>query len=1036
MRLLKQRVLLTFLSMILVFGLYAQTGTVIGKITDAKTGEVLPGANIVVDGTTKGVSSKVDGTYVLENVSAGQVTIIASFLGYKSLKKTISVKNGQSTTADFSLAQDMMMLEEMIVVGYGTEKKKDVTGSIEKIGAEVLQNVPVPSFDGALQGKAAGVQVTQDNGMAGGTVTIRVRGTSSLKASSEPLYVVDGVPIISGSYTSKEGMPDQTNVLSQINPNDIESIEILKDAAAAAIYGARGANGVVLITTKKGSGTGTSQINFNYYTGASSPTNILKVLDGPQYLEITKEAWLNSNLDKVYGGDTAKAIKAYYEQLPAGIYNPKLTYEQNRAIIDNTNIDWIDQTLRTGSFNSMSLTASGGTNKMNYYLGGSYDDIKGILIGDDFKRYNGRINLNYTGYGRLSFGGNLGFMRTIRHRVPTGWAGGLGTAQSRSLPIMPIYDADSNYFSTRYSLIPISQNKTNVIAERENLIYEATAASVLGNVFGVVEILPYLSFRSDFGFNTLYQREYRYEGTIFSDEASAKDRRVTVESYSFMNSFIFDKKIGENHKVGALVGMNAEQTNQYDVEFWGNDFPSPELKNPNNALKQGGSSYEGGFGFLSYIGRATYGFKGKYLLSASIRRDGSSRFGPDRRFGWFPAASLGWIISDENFWQKVPYFNFFKLRASYGIVGNAAIGNYDYLGTFYTTKYNDNAGIGINRIANPDLHWEKTTQYNGGIEFGLFEGRISGSFDYYYKRTSDLLLDVNVPQTSGSSAITKNIGELENKGFDMSVRSYNLTGKLKWITDINLGRNQNKILDIQGQIVSGKDLGGNYGNNFAQEGYPIGAWRLVEYAGVDPETGEPLFINQLTGKATTEYNYERDAVVVGNPYPALIGGISNSFSYKNFDLNFLFSFALDYDVYRDDGKFLEAGKVGSNWNQMATVLDRWQKPGDVTNIPKLFWEDKYSTYNTTQFLNDASLGRLKNISLSYKLPQTLTDKIKVKGAKVYIMGTNLLTFTKFPGWDPEVNRDLDSGNNNVTQSVTYLSPPQAKTITAGINIDL
>lgn len=1024
--LLKQVLLLSFVLVGLI--VQAQNGTISGKVSDKTNGEILPGANVIIQASGKGTSTGIDGTYKL-SVPAGTYKVSTSFIGYQSITKEVSVKAGQTTTIDFVLGTDMMQLDEMVVIGYGSKRKRSITSSISKVKAEEIDNLLAPSFEAALQGQAAGMMVTQDNGTAGGPVTIRVRGTSSINASSEPLYVVDGVPVISGNFTSSNGFPDRTNALAQINPNDIASIEVLKDASAAAIYGARGANGVVLITTKQGQ-SGKPKVSVNYKTGISDVTHKLEVLDGPTYLKMTKEAWYNSKLysDNPEYSTIEDAEKAYYMQLPFGIYDASKTYEENKQIIDNTNVDWIDESLQTGTTTSVDASASGGTESFTYYVGANYDDIMGILKGDAMKRAGSRINLAYNGPGRLSFGSSFSISRTDRTRIPTGWAGGLGTAQSRSLPIMPIYNEDGTYFAAKTS------GKANVVAERVNLDYNARATSLLGNLYANLKLFDGLNFRTDFGFNTYNQREYKYEGRILYDDASAFDRRVMVESYNFSNTLSYDKTFKEDHNITAMAGLSQEATTQYDVEFWGNVFPADELKNPNSAAKQGGSSYEGSYGFVSYFGRIGYAYKSKYIVSLNVRRDGSSRFGSGKKYGVFPAASLGWIISDEDFFKAVPYLTFLKLRASYGTVGNAAIGNYAYLGTFYTTKYNGEPGIGYQKVSNPNLGWEKTTTLDIGLEYGFFDGRVSGGVDYYYKYTSDMLLQKNVPETSGFPSAMQNLGIMENKGWEIFVRSYNINNKFKWNTDLNITNNKNNVIDIQGQIVSGLDVGGNYGNNFVQEGHPIGAWRLVEYAGVDPATGAPLFINQETGEATTEYNYDRDAVVTGNPYPEWYGGITNTFSYKGFDFSVLFTFALGHNVYRDDGKFLEAGKIGENWNQMSTILDRWQQPGDNASIPKLIWEGTYSTYNTTQFLDDASYGRLKNLTFGYTLPQNMTQKLNISKVRIYVSGTNVLTFTKFKGWDPEVNRDYGS-NNNVTQSVTYLSPPQAKTFLAGVNLD-
>lgn len=1010
----KFRLIRTFvlvLSLFMAFGAMAQSGTIKGKVFDKRSGETLPGANVFIDGRTFfGASTDINGNFTIQNVIPGKYSLICSFTGYKRQVKDVVISADQTLSITFEIEEDKMMLDEVVVVGYGTKRKRDITSSIAKVKSQEIENIPVTNFNAALQGKAPGIQVTQDNGLAGGGVTIRVRGTSSIYASSEPLYIVDGVPLFTGSFATGTGFPDKANILSQLNPNDIESIEILKDASAAAIYGARAANGVVLITTKKGK-EGKTIFNLDYYAGFSDVTKKLGVLNSDQYLSLTQEAWLNSAADP-NSPQFGKTMDDYWANLPFGI---------TKNIAQNTNIDWIDQALRKGFMQSTNLSASGGSGKTTYFVSGAYLDEKGVLEGNSFKRFATKINLNQRVNDKFQFGTNVNIAKTINNRVPTGWAGGLGTAQSRSLPIMPIYDSLGNYFGAKTS------GKANIVAERENLDYVAHGVSILGHVYGEYKLTPYLKLRSEVGTDAYYQRESKYEGTILYEDAISSDRRVQVESFNSNTTLSFDRTINSKHEVNALIGMSVYENRQYEVELTGTKFANPSLTNPNGGTIQTGSAYETAYGFVSYFARAGYTFNNKLLATVNVRRDGSSRFGPENRWGIFPAGSIGYILSEERFMKDISWLSFLKLRASYGITGNAEIGNFRYLGLYYTTKYNNEPGIGVSNLSNPELGWEKSSQIDVGLDFGLLEGRISGGFDVYVKKTSDMLLQVNVPQTSGSSSITRNVGKMDNKGVEFFLTTNNLVGRLKWSTDINLSRNKNEITDIEGQIISGE----NYGNNFAQEGHPIGAWRLVEYAGVNPENGKPLFINQETGEKTEEWNYDRDATVVGNPYPEIFGGVNNSLSYQGFDFSFLFTFALGHDVYRDDGKFFEGGKIGSNWNQMTTILDRWQKEGDVTDIPKLIWEDTYSTYNTTQYLDDASFLRLKNIVLGYTLPKKVADRMKIEKLRIYVMGTNMLTFTNYKGWDPEVNRDA---SGNITQGVTYLSPPQVKTFQIGLNL--
>jgi len=982
---------------------FAQNVTITGQVTDDQKSPII-GASVVLLGTTVGNATDIDGNYQINKAPSGKFTIKASSLGFKSVTKEITLENNQTITVNFILASDVMNMEEMVIVGYGTNRKRNITSSISSIKAAELANISVPSFEAALQGRSAGVQVTSDNGLAGAPVTLRIRGTSSLSASSQPLYVVDGVPMITGSYGAS-GFADGTNSLSLINPADIESIEVLKDASAAAIYGSRSANGVVLITTKSGV-EGKSEINVGYYAGVTDVTHRLDLLSGSEYLRMAKTAWANTP-----GKDTSNNYEAFYAALPFGI---------TRGMADSTNTDWLDEMLRPGAVQEANFNIRGGNQKTTYYVGLTYRDDKGVIINNAFTRTSGHVDILHKATDKFTVGAKMIWTNTMNHRVQTGWAGGLGTAQSRSLPIMPVRNADGTFFAAR--------SGTNPIAYENNTEYVQDATSIMANVFGDYKITKWLKFRTEYALTDMFQRESRWIGTITQETDWAQDRRVNVNNWYTNNYLSFDKTFSDVHAVTAMIGTSAEKSYQRDVEYSAEELANPTLHNPGSGTKKAGTAYEGGFSFLSYFFRTNYAYNDKYLLSMSIRRDGSSRFGPDNRFGWFPAASMGWIISDESFMKGVPVLSFLKLRGSVGMTGNASIGNYSYFGSYYSTQYNGESGIGTGNIANPDLGWEKVTQIDFGLDWGILGGRISGGFDWYKKLTTDMLLNVNIPETSGSSTVTRNVGSMMNRGIEFFISTNNLTGALTWKTELNLARNYNEILDINDQIIAGE----TYGNNFAQEGYPIGAWRLVQWAGIDPLTGDELFINQETGEKTNEYNYARDAIVTGNPYPAFFGGMNNLLTWKNFDMNIMFTWAVGQEVYRDDAKFLEGGFDG-NWNQTTKILDAWTPENTDTDVQKLTWQPDNRNYNTTRYLEDASYLRLKDLTIGYNLPASFTSKIKVKNVRLYFKGQNIWTLTNFTGWDPEVNRDA---SGNTTQGVTYLSPPQIKTIMFGINVTI
>ncbi|MFO7668241.1 MAG: TonB-dependent receptor [Bacteroidales bacterium] len=1007
---------------------FGQTGIVQGRVSDSN-GEPLIGATVMVRGTTLGTITDVNGQFTLASVQPGTVVMEASYIGFGKQAITLQVTGDETSSADFVLSEDIEQLEELVVIGYGTKRKRDITSSISTVKSEDLANTTQSSFQGALQGRAAGVQITASNGLPGSAMTVRIRGTSSIKSSSEPLYVVDGVPVITGNFAN--GWADGTNTLSALSPSDIESIEVLKDASAAAIYGSRSANGVILITTKSGQ-SGATKFNAGYWVGINEITNIPDMLSGQEYLEYGKIAWANS------GNDTDNDYQAFYDNLPYGI---------TREIAENTNTDWIDEMSRTGIVHQFNLSASGGDVKNTFYIGGAYRDEEGVLIGNDYKKLSAKINYEHKASDKFLIGTKNTLVYELNRRVPTGWAGGLGTAQSRSLPIMPVRDSAGNFFAPRSGVNPVAYDA--------DLDYGMNIYTLISTVYAQINFTRWLSFRSEVAANIYDQRENRYVGTITQEKAYSMDRRVMLTNINTNNYLNFDKSFNDVHFINATLGMSVESRSQYESLFQASDFPNPGLTNPTSGSVQSGSGYETGHGFLSYFGRAGYNYNDRYYATFSLRRDGSSRFGENYQYGWFPSGSVGWTISEESFLKGNPALTYLKLRGSYGVTGNAEIGDFEYMGLWRAVSYYGIPGLEISKVENPDLRWERTTQLDAGIDFQLWNGRISGGFDYYYKQTSDLILNRPINQTSGQSSITANVGDMDNKGIELFFTSHNLpsSSQLKWITDLTFGRNVNMVTNTDDNQLAGE----NYGNNVVAEGYPIGTWELVEYAGIAREdqtvevtdwidfndqdlgtttklidimAGEEIFYNYW-GEITNEFDFDRDAKFVGNPYPKFFGGLNNTLEWKGFDFNIFFTFSVGMQVYRDDGKFLDGGFDG-NWNQDALIKDAWSETNPDGSSHKLFWQPENRNYNSTRYLDEASYLRLKNLTLGYTLPGSLTNRFFVKRLRIYMGGTNLWTLTNYTGWDPEVNRD---GSGNVTQGVTYLSPPQVRTVNFGIELD-
>jgi len=1024
---LRKSPLVILMSLVYSFA-YSQTGTVQGKITDDK-GEALIGATVILKGTTVGTITDMDGNYSISALPAGENILDASYVGYQLISQTVNVPNGGTVTVNFILEEDITELDELVVIGYGTKRKRDITSSISSVKSDELVGSTQPSFQSALQGKAAGVMITTSNGMPGSATTVRIRGTSSIRASSEPLYVVDGIPVITGNYAN--GWADGTNTLSSLSPSDIESIEILKDASAAAIYGSRSANGVVLITTRSGK-SGKTKFNAGYWFGLNTITNVPDMLTGHEYIKYGKIAWANS------GNDTTDNYQAFYNNLPFGI---------TREMADTTNTDWIDEMSRTGLVHQFNISASGGDIKNTFYIGGSYRDEEGVQIGNDYMRLSAKVNYDHVANKVFTVGTRTTFVYELNERVPTGWAGGLGTAQSRSLPIMPVYDTIGKFYAPR--------SGTNPVAYDADLTYGMHIFNTIGTIFAQLNFTDWLSLRVEGGANIYNQRETRHVGTITQEKGYGMDRRVDITNISSKGYLNFNKSFQDVHNVTGMLGASVESRRQYESLFQGSDFPNPGLKHPTNAAIQSGSGYETGSGFISYFTRVGYDYSSKYYLTFSVSRDGSSRFGPNYKYGWFPSASVGWTITEEGFLNNNPVISYLKLRASYGVTGNSEFDDFGYMGRWRTGNYVTWPGLVISSVENPDLRWERSAQIDVGIDFQLWSGRITGGFDYYYKKTSDLILPRPINQTSGASSIIMNVGDMKNNGVELFLTTHNLSpsSELKWITDINLGRNTNEVTNTEGEQLAGE----NFGNNVVAEGYAIGTWELVKYAGIAREdqtvtvtdwvdfndqtlgtttkeveilAGDELFYNNW-GEKTNEFNFDRDAQFVGNPYPQFFGGLNNTFAYKGLDFSFFFTFSVGQEVYRDDGKFLEGGFDG-NWNQTSKIMDAWSEDNPDGTSHKLYWQPENRNYNSTRYLEDASYLRLKTITLGYTLPQSLTSKIFVERLRVYIGGTNIWTLTNYTGWDPEVNRD---GSGNITQGVTYLSPPQVQTFNFGVELD-
>ncbi len=1001
--------LILLLFLVAPLSLSAQTQVITGTVTEAATGESLPGVTVISKGTTLGAVTDFDGSYSIEIVPGA--TLVFSFVGFSPKE----VRVNDQTLINVQLGESTTELDEVIVVGYGTQRKRNLTGSIAKIDGSQITETPVSTFAAGLQGKAAGVQIIQSNGMAGAGSAIRIRGVGSISAGGDPLIIVDGIPINQdqdGSYGVRRGA--NTSAMATINPNDIESLEILKDASAAAIYGSRGANGVILITTKRGKSK-EALWDFSYRAGMAKETNRLDFLNNTEWLQLHQEAYEN---DAIYGSGNLDA--GAYPDLPGGV-----TLEEAMA----TNTDWQDLMLHNGFSQEVNLSFNKGSEKLKSYVGISYSGQGSYLMGNNYKRLSGRANLEYQLTDHLSAGINFTQAVGVNNRVEAAWAGGLGSAQSDALPIWPVWTDESTYFDAGSN--PVRSRDSKEIKSFEN--------RSLGNAYLNYRPIDGMIIRADYGLDYLSLDENYYEDEILRSVPYAESR---VNKYLSENGKVvgtYDLNMPENHYLQVLVGTEFNRTKKGNAFLSYDGLTDPIYKYdalPDSSLtREEDNPLVMSNSFVSFFTRISYNYKGKYLFSGSMRTDGSSRFGENNKFGYFPAGSVGWIVTEEEFLEKSTLLSFLKLKASFGYTGNAEIPDLIQWGTTNINNgitYNNDSIIFRTNLANPNITWERTFSYDLGLEFGMLRDRIYGELTYYNKRTENMLLQVKTQASSGWAIVYDNVGEMENKGVEFMIKSRNLVGDFKWTTDLNIGFNRNKVLDVG---TASPDALAGTGDTRVIKGHPIGVNYLVRFSHVDPADGMPVFFTK-EGEETKVYNVE-DRVVVGKPYPDFIGGINNTMSYRGFDLSFLFNFSYGNQIYDDAGKRL-VGRI-NGWNQSRMVLDRWRQPGDITDIPRLTLDGALSGIetdrNTDEFLYDGSYLRLKQLTFGYNFPESVVQKMHVKNLRLYFAATNLLTFTKYPGSDPEIFRDMENVmQKNLSPSVTYLTPPQAMTFNVGLNV--
>jgi TonB-linked SusC/RagA family outer membrane protein len=1011
----KQLITTFLLCLLVAVGAMAQR-TITGVVTD-QSGEPLIGASVAVKNAGAGAITDVNGRYSIQAPREDAI-LVFSYTGYVTKEAPV----GTGNSLDIALSENENVMDEVVVIGYGRQIRSTLTGNIAKLSNENIRSMPVVSVEQAMQGQAAGVYIESVNGKVGAAARVRVRGVGSINAGTEPLFVVDGIPL---SKDARNTFGAPMNPLADINFNDIQSIEVLKDASAKAIYGSRGSNGVVLITTKSGK-SGKSQIELDMQYGFSQPTRKREFLNASEFIDLFTEAANNS--DDIEGvpyddpGSWSTFVKNRFFR-----YSGRNDDWMQR--IDKTN--WQDQAFQDASMYNATLSFSGGNDKMRYYFSANRGLNEGILVANNMTKDGARLNLDFNATDKLKVGVNLSISRTDTRTVSDDNAFSTPMQLVAMAPITPTRDPDGVLYDR-----PITTYYNGLI-DVEDATRKVLSNRTLINVYGDYSFTEHLALRVEGAANLYGVRDEARFGarTDVGNDSNGYGESVFAGATDYNTNAVLRWNRDYNaHSVGFDLGTEYFESTNNRTQVFGEQFPTDDLRTlASAAIITGGTSSEDKFSFLSYFARARYNFDRKYLFNVSLRTDGSSRFGANKRYAVFPALSAGWVLTEEDFLEGNNTVSFLKARASWGQSGNADIGNFRALGLYSPGSYNGESNYVPQQIANPDLTWEKSTELNFGIDWGLFNNRLSGEIDYYIKTTNDLLQQVPIPATSGYSTQWRNIGELENRGWEFTVNSNNLVGKFRWTTSLNLALNKNKVLSLaDGQDII--DEGGTRYSNVVKVGQPIGVFFGAEYAGVDPANGDALwYVNAEDGSdpgATTNDFNEANYVVLGSPLPDLIGGISNTFSWNNLTLDIRFQGQYGNEIQRSGDVFMSCNACWFD-NQTRDQLARWQNPGDITNVPEArLGYSNGDIGRSSRYISDGSFLRLKNITLAYDIPANWMRGIR--SLRVYATATNLLTFTNYEGWDPEVTADFLAGNT--VYGIDFYSAPQPKTIVGGIRV--
>ncbi|MFZ6009448.1 MAG: SusC/RagA family TonB-linked outer membrane protein [Bacteroidota bacterium] len=1011
-----------------------------GNVKD-ESGLALPGVNVLVKGTTIGTVTDANGSFALA-VPSNESILVFSFIGY--LTKEVAV-NGQ-TVIDVQLSADVKTLSEVVVIGYGTQKKSDLTGAVSSVKAEEIMERPAASLNQSLAGRITGVWINTNSGRPGGQTNVRIRGFSSINTSNNPLYVVDGVILPVGTQTQN------SNSIDFINPSDIASVEVLKDASATAIYGARGANGVILITTKRGSSTGG---RITYDLQVSVPTigpKRVEMLNAQEFIQVEDLAYKNAQFYDPAGWAAGTYVDPKLKRT-----DPRLFDASGNPIY---NTDWFKESTQNKPTQNHQLSITGGNKDHTYGVFVGYRDENGLLLNSYLKRYSARFSFDSQINSWIKMGGSLSYNNQDENLVDIG-TGGLNSVRmiTEAIPILPIKFPDGTWAGNAdYPGMEGGENPVNILTNR---IYQLLTQTTLGNVYANINLAQGLEFRSILGTSIVTRERGEYNGKNLRGISSPLGSSVLNSNresyYSFENYLTYNKRLAEIHAFTGLLGISFQETNIFgfttsvrgmlDDYLSFNNFGSAATFNPSG-------SGRARFAFNSYFGRVNYSLKDKYLFTITGRADGASKFGESRKFSFFPSAALAWKVSEEPFMRGISAISNLKLRTSYGVTGNSEIPTYsalERLGAGYSAIFNNQrvTGVGINSLSNPNLRWEKTAQSDIGLEIGLFNNKISIETDVYYRKTTDMLLSAPLPTSSGFGSIVKNVGSMENKGFEFAITSENIQkGDFTWTTSFNISMNRNKVLSLATPAPIFGLGNPNFTNptGIIQEGASVGSfWGLVrlgtwstadaaEAAKYSSYRGGKQILPGDIRYADLNGDYfinDADRIIIGNGNPDAFGSFINSVRFKNFDFTLELQYSYGNDVLNQTLHSAEDRQAIAN--SYSSVLNAWTPEHQNTPIAAI--RDTRAGYVTnvdTHWVEDGSFLRGKNLLIGYSLPASLTDRLHVERFRVYGSVQNFFLATKFTGNDPEVT----TYGNPFAQGQTFFDYPKPTVYMLGLSVGL